>query len=367
MVAVGAEPAIQILMIQSVTMANLNFRTARKANSSLLAFLLLASSLLFPSLGSAQTAGDEEVREAPGNPQAPQSTSPKPPTAAENAGASEVTRALLAKLAEAVASLEYRGLATFEHVGSMETLEVVHGIRDGEQVERIRYLTGSPREMVTRSGDKHCHQQSSPLSRTGLRSASGLQNVQSNYLFLIRGEERIADREAVVLEARPRDPHRFGMVISIDKETGLPLKSMLVAPAGRVLERFQFVELDLAPVTDSELQPRSPAVSEKTDTAQCEQVESRWRLGWAPSGFEPVAVQALADGQMLVFSDGLSAFTVFVQQLPEMNYKGRAVRGATVAYMDHIDVGGARYTVTVVGEIPDNTAQLVAKAVTEKR
>ena len=353
-------------------MAKPNFRTARKANSSLLAFLLLAFSLatpLFSPSASAQSASAEDRSPENSNPAVPQSTSPKPPVAggADGGASSEAARVLLAKLAQAVATLEYRGLATFEHVGSMETLEVVHGIRDGEQVERIRYLTGSPREMVIRSGQKQCRAESSPLSRSGLRSATGLQNVQSNYLFLIRGEERIADREAVVLEARPRDLHRFGMVISLDKETGLPLKSMLVAPAGRVLERFQFVELDLTPVTDSELQPRSPSVQDDTVAAQCKDAESRWRLGWAPNGFKPVAVQSLADGQMLVFSDGLSAFTVFVQQLPEMNYKGRAVRGATVAYMDHIDVGGQRYTVTVVGEIPDNTAQLVAKAVTEKR
>ncbi|AQQ68032.1 hypothetical protein Mag101_10580 [Microbulbifer agarilyticus] len=345
-------------------MEKLIFRTPRKANSSLLAFLLLASPLAFAQ-GNAPADDQAAPREVPN--QAPQQAPQEIPQDARDATASEATRVLLARLAQAVANLEYRGLVTFEHVGSMETLEVVHGIRDGEQVERIRYLTGSPREKVTRIGDDECRHGGSVFPRSGLLSAAGLQNVQSNYAFLIRGEERVADREAIVLEARPRDLHRFGMVISVDKETGLPLKSMLIAPAGRVLERFQFVELDLAPVTDDELKPQSPSTEPITgdEAAKCANVESRWRLGWAPSGFKPVAVQALSDGQMLVFSDGLSAFTVFVQQLPEMNYKGRAVRGATVAYMDHIDVNGARYTVTVVGEIPDNTAQLVAKAVTE--
>ncbi|MCA0892291.1 MucB/RseB C-terminal domain-containing protein [Microbulbifer agarilyticus] len=347
-----------------MTMAKLIFLTLRKANSSLLAFLLFASPLGFAQ-GNAPADNQAAPQEVPN--QVPQQAPQEIPQDARDATASEATRVLLARLAQAVANLEYRGLVTFEHVGSMETLEVVHGIRDGEQIERIRYLTGSPREKVTRSGDDQCRPSGSVFPRSGLLSAAGLQNVQSNYAFLIRGEERVADREAIVLEARPRDLHRFGMVISVDKETGLPLKSMLIAPAGRVLERFQFVELDLTPVTDDELKPQTPSTEPTTgaEAAKCANVESRWRLGWAPSGFKPVAVQALSDGQMLVFSDGLSAFTVFVQQLPEMNYKGRAVRGATVAYMDHIDVNGARYTVTVVGEIPDNTAQLVAKAVTE--
>ncbi|WP_299592020.1 MucB/RseB C-terminal domain-containing protein [uncultured Microbulbifer sp.] len=358
--------------------------TAPKANSSLLAFLLLAASL--SPLASAQSAGQPPANSPPAQP-VPGTPAPNVSSAEANAGevsgdepsagdperpssglvlpaTDAETQALLAKMADAVANLEYRGLVTFEHVGVMETLEVVHGVRNGEQVERIRYLTGSPRELVSRGQDAACRRDGSPLSRAGLWSSSGLQNVQNIYHFLIRGEERIADREAVVLEARPRDPHRFGVVISVDRETGLPLKSMLVAPAGRVLERFQFVELDLAPIKDSDLQPQSSESRESDRSSHCGSLVSRWRLGWAPTGFKAVATRELADGEMLVFSDGLSAFTVFVQKLgPDMNYTGRAVRGATVAYMDHLDVKGERYTITVVGEIPDNTAQLVAKSV----
>lgn len=353
-----------------------------KANSLLLAFLLLAAALsskvqaqtieTSAGAGSAQEGAiAEELGKAEPatvlKPAAAESPVIKPGKINSRETDAEA-RAWLAKLAEAVEKLEYRGLVTFEHVGVMETLEVVHGIRNGEQVERIRYLTGSPRELVSRGRDAQCRSDASPLSRAGLWSATGQRNVQDSYHFVVRGEERIADRDAVVLAAHPRDPHRFGVVISVDKETGLPLKSLLVAPAGRVLERFQFVELDLTPIKDSELQPQSAAARESEGAVDCGNLVSRWQLGWAPAGFKAVAVQKLADGEMLVFSDGLSAFTVFVQQLgPNMNYKGRAVRGATVAYMDHIEVDGERYTVTVVGEIPDNTAQLVAKAVTARR
>lgn len=347
-----------------MNMAKVFSYSAPKANSSLLAFLLLAMSLHVP-LTSAQST--DRGGENPNPPESAQTESSAP--GAEDpvyvSPATELeTQAILAKLATAVTSLEYRGLVTFEHVGVMETLEVVHGVRNGEEVERIRYLTGAPRELVSRGHGAQCRRDGSPLSRAGLWSSSGLQNVQSNYQFLIRGEERIADREAVVLQARPRDPHRFGVVISVDKETGLPLKSILVAPAGRVLERFQFVELDLSPIEDSDLQPQSDSARENDGSGHCGSLVSRWQLGWLPPGFKAVAARELADGEMLVYSDGLSAFTVFVQKLgPEMNYKGRAVRGATVAYMDHIEVNGDRYTITVVGEIPDNTAQLVAQAV----
>lgn len=340
---------------------------APKANSSLLAFLLFAS----PVMPLANAQGLEVPRTEKTAPisgsvpvlQDSGQTAPSETVTDPQAREAEI-QALLGKLSNAVTNLEYRGLVTFEHVGVMETLEVVHGIRNGEPVERIRFLTGAPREMVSRGHDAQCRRDGSPLSRAGLWSNMGLQNVQGNYQFLLRGEERIADRETVVLEARPRDMHRFGMVVSVDRETGLPLKSLLVAPAGRVLERFQFVELDLAPVADSDLQPHTDSARESDSTGHCGSLVSRWQLGWVPNGFKAVAARELADGEMQVFSDGLSAFTVFVQKLgPNMNYRGRAVRGATVAYMDHIEINDEHYTVTVVGEIPDNTAQLVAKSV----
>lgn len=341
---------------------------ALKANSPLLAFLLFAGPVLPVANAQEVDAPRSEIPAPPVTESEPDSqnsaqTLPAEPAITPQADDVEIQK-LLSKLANAVTSLEYRGFATFEHAGVMESVEVVHGIRSGEPVERIRFLTGAPREMVSRGQDAQCRRDGSPLSRAGLWSSVGLQNVQGNYQFVLRGEERIADRDAVVLEARPRDVHRFGMVVSVDRETGLPLKSLLVAPSGRLLERFQFVELDLAPIADSDLQPHSDSARESEGAGHCGSLVSRWQLNWVPNGFKAVAARELVDGEMQVFSDGLSAFTVFVQKLgPNMNYRGRAVRGATVAYMDQFEINNEHYTVTVVGEIPDNTALLVAKSV----
>jgi len=312
-------------------------RFPRKANSLLLALLLLAPTAYAQEIGV-------------GN-------SPAEPPALE-------VEQWLGKLARAVSELEYRGLVTFEHAGMMETLEVVHALRGGDQVERVRYLSGEPRELISHGGDRDCERASGPTARAALWSRAGQQEVQRSYQFMLRGEERIADRDTVVIEARPLDRHRLGLVVNLDRETGLPLKSMLVGPQGRVLERYQFVQLDLSPVQDSDLQPRSSDARRMDNSDPCGKAQSRWQLRWLPDGFKPVSVRPLSDGDMLVFSDGLSVFTVFVQRLgPELDFKGRAIRGATVAYMDRIEVDGVSYTITVVGEIPDTTAQRVAAAV----
>lgn len=342
------------------------FNTTPKANSLLLALCLWA----FPSLLMAQAAVvPEPAQESPGpgtvvSPQqesAPQSSVPAEALQAPANGAA----VWLEKLGRAVKELEYSGLVTFEHTGTLETLEVVHAVRDGQQVERVRYLSGDPRELVSHGSTRACEGTGGPFNRAALLSTAGQERLQQAYQFIVRGEERIADRPTVIIEARPRDRHRLGMVVNLDQETGLPLKSMLVGPQGKVLERYQFVRLDLSPVEDSDLQAQSAAARRIDNSNPCIAAQSRWRLGWVPEGYRPVAVQTLTDGDMLVFSDGLSVFTVFVQRLgPELNFKGRAIRGATVAYMDQVEAEGVNYTVTVVGEIPDSTAQLVARAVT---
>ena len=334
-------------------MLKLHSSTSAKANSLLLA-------LLFLNPLNATLAQEAPPSESSGQ-------APAQPESSGQAAENQTPAYWLSKMADAVTNLEYRGLVTFEHVGLLETLEVIHGLRGGEQVERLRYLSGSPREMVSQGQDAHCRRQGSPLSRAGIWSPMGQQNVQSLYHVLQRGKERVADREAVVLELRPKDVHRLGMVVSVDVLTGLPLKSMLVNPNGQVLERYQFVELDLSPVKDEDLVAKSPDARESEVGGDCGSIVSRWQLRWVPPGFKPVASREIDHGELLVYSDGLSVFTVFVQALgPEINFNGRAVRGATVAYMNHVMINEQSFTITVVGEIPVQTAQLVARSVAVK-
>ncbi|WP_444958308.1 MucB/RseB C-terminal domain-containing protein [Microbulbifer sp. ZKSA002] len=274
----------------------------------------------------------------------------------------------LAKLAKAVTELEYSGLVTFEHAGLLETLQVVHAVREGEQVERVRYLSGEPRELISHGSAGNCDVSASPRNRATTWNSAGQQQAQRAYQFILRGEERIADRDAVVIEARPRDRYRLGLVVSLDKQTGLPLKTMLVSTQGRVLERYQFVQLDLSPVEDAALQAVSNNARRIDNRNECTASQSRWQVGWLPDGFRVVSVKPLSDGDMMVFSDGLGVFSVFVQRLgPELEgFKGRAIRGATTAYMDRLEIEGVAYTVTVVGEIPETTARRVASSITAK-
>ncbi|WP_346836842.1 MucB/RseB C-terminal domain-containing protein [Microbulbifer sp. SAOS-129_SWC] len=334
-----------------------------KANSLLLALFLLAPAVRADDKATAVAVAQPAVAGAQQQPEVQQGGAASSPAAAAQRQPQSVED-WLAKLNRAANDLEYSGLATFEHGGMLETLEVVHALRDGEQVERVRYLSGDPRELISHGSSRNCARLSNPLARAGLLSGAGHSEVERSYQFVLRGEERVADRDTVVIEARPRDLDRLGMVINLDRKTGLPLKSMLVNAQGRVLERYQFVKLNLSPVPDSALEPSSADARRIDNNTPCTSAQSRWQVRWVPEGFELVSVRTLSDGDMLVFSDGLSVFTVFVQHLgPGLDFQGRAIRGATVAYMDKVRVNGVDYTVTVVGEIPDTTARRVAGAV----
>jgi sigma-E factor negative regulatory protein RseB len=97
----------------------------------------------------------------------------------------------------------------------------------------------------------------------------------------------------------------------------------------------------------------------------------RWRAGWVPSGFIMAAWDVrqtpttLKDVNTLMYSDGLAAFSVFIEDMPDVGAGSLISRnGATVA-VTHVATadGGEAHLVTVVGEVPTPTAQRVARSV----
>ena len=89
-----------------------------------------------------------------------------------------------------------------------------------------------------------------------------------------------------------------------------------------------------------------------------------WRLEWLPAGFVRADdAQGAAVGK--TFSDGLARFTVVVEFLPGLALagEGRARRGSTIAYTRALQLAGRPALVTVLGEVPVDTARRLADAV----
>lgn len=272
---------------------------------------------------------------------------------------------LLQRMAHAGQNLTYQGSFTYEHRNAMESFRVYRWVDRGQVNERLEYLNGPEGAAQQLGGPEGCQTTGYRLLNSAV-SPEALSQLDSHYQLTVRGPDRIAGREAITLEVRPRDQFRYGYLLGVDRETGLLLKALLVDEQQRLLERFQFVDLNLTPDLQS-LKNKAEASSDgSTECVELDgQQPTRWTLNWMPPGFAYSGEKRLPDGiDMLMYTDGLASFSVFLQPVTnEPGVEGRAQRGATSAYMGQLTLDNQRYRVTVVGEIPGNVAEQLARGI----
>ena len=198
------------------------------------------------------------------------------------------------------------------------------------------------------------------------------EDLSANYRFNLSGRGSVIGRPAVCLEVRPRDDNRYGFLLWLDEETGLLLRSELRDATGRYLERVEFLSLKVgASVSEEALQPEMPRVvaqpaAELSDAPAQATVPVSWKIGWVPRGFRITDAHPHEGkkGVHVMFSDGLATFSVFVEAAPQSAAGGVFARNGATVLLSH-DLTGERgdYLVTVVGEVPPETAHRIAESV----
>jgi sigma-E factor negative regulatory protein RseB len=276
---------------------------------------------------------------------------------------------LLKKMATVPQTISYQGSFTYQHKDNptLQSFRILHWVEDGVEHERLQYLNGPAREFVRKGKSQHC----SPLGIQLLQGnisqiGANIARLDQLYKFEIRGPERVAGRDATALLALPLDQYRHSSLLSIDDETGLVLKSWLVDDEARPLERYQFVDLQLNPQPDDLKRPLAPIYKDADSKVECSPEQrkpsAKWRLGWVPSGFAYVGQRLVRNKiEMLMYTDGLTSFSVFIEAEQGIIPEGVAQRGATLAVMDNLSYQNKNYRITVVGEIPVITAQKIAQ------
>ncbi|QIB64485.1 hypothetical protein G3T16_02810 [Kineobactrum salinum] len=162
--------------------------------------------------------------------------------------------------------------------------------------------------------------------------------------------------------------YRYGYIIELDRETGLLLRTSTLGGGDTVLERFQFADLTYGEPVSAGLDidvvhpalhphPVSPLVRARP-------VGMPWSVGWVPRGF------TLTDGAGLenarrTYTDGLAVFSVFLEPLGRAIQSGEGVArvGSTLSYTRGMQLAKQPVLVTVIGEVPINTARMVADSV----
>ena len=276
----------------------------------------------------------------------------------------------------------------------LATYRVVHKVVDGVERERIVHLNGPPREIV-RAGDKvHCVLQpgdelldlegSIPLAPYARVFARRFENMSEHYHVEFGGHDRVVARPAVRLAVLPHDDDRFGYRLWLDEETGLLLRSELHDFEGASLEIFQFTSLklgeqvaaaDLDPAADNAVMRRLTKTQSPASPTASPASPPPWRISWVPAGFHLTSADyrqpsgADTDGtdkgvDTLVYSDGLAAFSVFIEAMPEAGAGSVVSRSGATVVLTHLASGGdGDHLVTVVGEVPIATARRVASGI----
>ena len=275
----------------------------------------------------------------------------------------------LARMIQAQASQSYQGTFVYERQGSFVAHQLWRRALDGQLRERLLQLDGMPRESLSENGRVLCMTGSADElqlpQRQQMLTHLDAQALSVHYQPRLLGSNRIAGREVEELALLPRDPHRYAMQLSLDRQTGLPLRSLLLGAQGQLLERLQFTEIQLQAPADEQLQ----AVGDCRDieplaAARDAQV---WRADWLPPGFVALATWRRSSplgGQELltqVYGDGLASMSVFIEPLREAQAgDAHSQAGPTAINSRQHSTPQGQFMVTVLGEVPPATVERVA-------
>ena len=270
---------------------------------------------------------------------------------------------LLVGMDEANRRHSFSGLLTYEANGYMSTMRLNQTASNDTVNQRLNFLDGPKRQIVRKNLLSDCDR---GTSQSWPRKIE-VDRLVKVYDITFDGVERIADREAYAIAVKPRDDHRYGYRFSVDGETGLLLKTLLIAN-NTVVERLQFIELLLLNGDGQNLLKESDAnydnqVITRLASGSCQSnaINSQWHADWLPEGFLPVDSHVTDHGeQVLVFSDGLATLSVFIADQYESVNKATARYGATVAVILPLKGVDKESMAIVVGEIPMSTARQVA-------
>ncbi|WP_341796645.1 MULTISPECIES: MucB/RseB C-terminal domain-containing protein [unclassified Pseudomonas] len=278
----------------------------------------------------------------------------------------------LGKLAQAEQKQSYKGSFVYERNGSFSSHDIWHRVDDGKVSERLLQLDGAAQEILRVDGKVECV--SGALVSGVTTPADAAQRVLDPlklmgwYDLSVAGKSRVAGRDAVIVTLTPRDQHRYAFELHLDRNTGLPLRSLMLNDKGQLLERFQMTRLDTTkPPSDDDLRPSASCKPVQRVAPASSDSVAGWRSDWLPPGFELVNSSVRRDPKRdstvssLMYDDGLARFSVFLE--PVKDDAGTDVRtqlGPTSAVSRRLNTPKGKVIVTVVGEIPLGTAERVA-------
>lgn len=277
--------------------------------------------------------------------------------------------AWLDKMSRSNHQVAYHGVVTFQRGEEMQVMQISHSIAGTNSSEQLTRLTGQGAQVVRADHPLECVHPGHKLLRLGHQLRAGNCGIAQNYSFRLADGERIAGRRSIQLNIEPRDMYRYGYVMELDQETGLLLKTVTLDRGSKPLERFQFANLSYGEALDSDadidvVHKATHPHPEPTLLDSDSHPVSSWSISWLPKGFIDTD-SATAESARRTYTDGLAVFSVFLERLNRDIKPGDGVvrEGSTTSYTRGLNLAGNPVLVTVIGEVPINTARMVADSV----
>ncbi len=262
--------------------------------------------------------------------------------------------------------------------GTIEPLRFSHAVSEKSELSHLIYLNGRPSEYLKRNNEISFFEAGSdPYTLSGARMPGfwsavlgmNLEQVLKSYDPVVTGRNRIAGLPVQVVRLAPKDPSKYGFVLWLEQASGLLLRLDLIDEGGNLVEQFMGVDLRIMPEPSSWLLALDKVTLPRAVTTeqayQAPQQELGWAPGWLPKGFRVTSTDRhplVGTGEMvdyMMVSDGLVDVSIYLSA-PESGMGEQLVRQGATSLLrllnDH------KVEVTVVGEVPAQTAQRIAES-----
>ncbi len=280
----------------------------------------------------------------------------------------------------------YSGVFVYQYNDRVETSNLIHVTEAGSEYEKLVSLDGPKREIIRHDGQvwSYTHHQMVQMDSQQERSRfpfllpEQLAALSANYQAKLLGIERVAGYNAQVLLFQPKDNLRYTHKMWVHTDSGLLLKAAVLSEKNQVAEQYAFTQLQIGGQIDRSwlklsdmagLHDKGLHHSPETDKTAKEitRINSGWVADMLPTGFKKT-MEILremhgkhAPVTQMVFSDGLSAISIFIEpnDEDEDDVEGLSSRGAVSLYRKILD----KNLITVVGEVPPRTVMQVLDSV----
>jgi len=311
------------------------------------------------------------------------------------AAASTEATGWLMKINDAARELNYTGTFVYVQGSRIESMRVTHRLDEDSMRQRIYALNGAPREVIRDAEHVWCYVPDKKLGVHEYRQVTrqgfpnllpeGLEALTRHYDVYIGVQGRVAERVVQQIMVAPKDEFRYGYDLWADLESGLLLKAALLDEEMRPIEQYLFTDVEIGGDIPSEaldpMTPKSELVwygdARESDGDRGQSGEAgdmpagSWEAADMPDGFELTRRikrhSPMRSGMVehYVYSDGLASVSVFVEELDE----GSSVRISGINRMGAVHAFGRvvnDHQVTVVGEVPSETVDLIGNSVQPK-